>query len=267
MAKVAENTELVPQPPAQSPQSTQSDIIPSDLLGLAAEHAGEGVSTNAEHNVVPLVRRLQKMSDQLDENHGDFIAGARPGDIWLRDVSVLIKGSDGIVFQPCFFRVEYPEWRPRGGGGGSAPVHRWSEMPEDAVEKVDDSGRRHFLMPGGNEIIPTHYFTGFVMNMPGSMPALPVVIPMKATDIAIARSWMTRMNLKPLLADGKLPPSYLYLYRLTTKPRSNAEGTWHTWAVDDYGAVQSRDQFQRGSSLFHAMASQERVEEAATGEM
>lgn len=111
---------------------------PSFLDEYAERDAGEGVSTSAADNLVPLVYFLQTNSPQVNRREEKYVPGAEPGDIWLKGAptgSEIVKGEDGLIFQPCFFYRSVGEWVPRGeggqGGGGFVAEHRGTSLTFD----------------------------------------------------------------------------------------------------------------------------------------
>lgn len=220
--------------------------VPSTLASRAEKDAGKGLSTDRDDNVVPLVRRFQALSPQVNKKGMDYVRGAEPGDIWLKDVA-LIKGEVGFRFQPCAFWKDIVEWRPREQGGGY--VGRHDTIPEDAEEEFDEKSGRTVYKRGDNELIDTRYHAGFVLFDDGR--ALPYVIPMKGTDHQVSRGWMTRMNAKRL-ASGKTMPPWMSTYLIKTKDKTNPSGTWSTWDIIDDEPIETDDEYDRGLGLYEA---------------
>src|SRR5215475_3414815 len=94
----------------------KEDHVPADL---SDQYAGMGTSHAADDNLVPLVYILQKQSPQVERQDTRHIKGAEAGDIWLRNSpKEIVKGGEGILFQPCYFTINWIEWVPRERGGG-----------------------------------------------------------------------------------------------------------------------------------------------------
>lgn len=220
--------------------------VPAFLAERADVDAGKGLSTDREDNVVPMVRRLQALSPQVNKKGMDYVKGAEPGDIWLKDVA-MIKGEVGFRFQPCAFWKDIVEWRPRDQGGGY--VGRHDSVPDDANEEVDERTGRTIYTRHGNELIDTRYHAGFVLLDDGR--ALPYVIPMKGTDHQVSRTWMTRMNAKRLKS-GRTQPPWMSTYVIRTKDRTNPSGTWSTWDIVDSDEITTDEEYDRGLGLYEA---------------
>jgi len=231
------------------PQTKKAAEVPSlssKLADRANRDAGKGLSTDRDDNVVPLVRRFQALSPQVNKKGMDYVKGAEPGDIWLKDVA-LIKGEKGFRFQPCAFWKDVVEWRPRDEGGGF--VGRHDEIPGDAEEREDEKSGRTVYTRNGNDLIDTRYHAGFVIFDDGR--SMPYVIPMKGTDHQVSRSWMTRMNAKRL-ASGKTQPPWMNTYIIKTKDRTNPSGTWSTWEILDGPPIETEEEYDRGLGLYEA---------------
>jgi hypothetical protein len=251
MAKAAASEET------NLPSVPEPGTVPAFLKESVVKDAGKGVSTRAEDNLVPLIYILQAQSPQAQRKDPNYVEGGEAGAIWLRNSGVpAINGDDGILFQPCYFHVDWVEWIPRSKGGGF--VGRHLERPADAEQKQDPQNPNKFrwVRPNGNEVVQTRYHTGYVIF---EDMAIPYVIPMTSSGHTVSRNWMFMMNRKK--AFGVKPPSWACLYRLRTKPRTNAAGTWMTWDISDAGWVQEQDEYNRGEELNNSFEAGEKMVE------
>jgi hypothetical protein len=238
----------------------KEDYVPADL---SDRYAGMGTSHAADDNLVPLVYILQKQSPQVEKQDVRHIKNAEAGDIWLRNApKEIVKGSDGILFQPCFFAINWIEWVPRERGGGF--VARHDERPDDANRMVDpqNPNRIRYLRPNGNEVIQTRNHIGYVLEN-GS--AIPFVIPMTSSGHTISRTWMSEMNRHLITSGpnkGKTEAAFKYTYRMKTRLRQNQFGSWYTWDIKQEGGAVSTDQFNLGLQLHQGFVSGQRQTEA-----
>lgn len=247
--------------------ATQAAVggAPSFLKDLVKADAGKGVSTAAEDNLVPLIYVLQSNSPQVNKRHESYIEGAEPGDIWLRNASQpIVKGGDGVLFQPCFFQRDIGEWIPRdpdGGGGGF--VGRHLEMPSDATEVADEKNpaRKRFMSPRGTEYVETRNHAGYVV-LPSGL-ALPYNIALSSTGHSASRAWMQLMNTK-VIGDDKAP-SWAVLYRIKTRLRTRKTQSWFVMDVADGGTGAdptqwvSPQEYARGKALHESFKSGAKV--------
>jgi len=258
MKEIKEDSKMTKQvtPLPNIPNNLTPEQLDDDFKRMIAGDMGKGTSQRPEDNTVPLVYILQGLSPQINKRNDDYIEGAEVGDIWLRHApSPIIKGDEGILFLPCHFWKDYVEWIPRDAGGGFAGRHH--DLPREAVEVP---GSRSHKMPNGNDLVRTANHAGYVL-LPNLRP-LPYVIPMKSTGLKVSGDWMMMMNNKRD-DKGKVYPSYLYKYRLTTKHRKNKEGEWYIFDVADAGCLSKdeRQLYKDGQNLELAFQSGEKTAE------
>ncbi len=185
---------------------------------LATQDAGRGASQSSDDKFFPLISIIQKLSPQCDRSAPEYIDGAEPGDIYLRNFTPPIAtGEEGIVVQPCKMYVEYVEWVPREKGGGMAGRHL--RRPKEV--KVSSDGYR-MTMPNGNDLRETRVW---VVNLITDTGSTPFLIPCASTLNTFARAWNTAITQKKE-ANGTDSPAWRYLWRLTSKQRKNAKGSW-----------------------------------------
>jgi hypothetical protein len=206
------------------PQASQTPAtLSEDELTFLQEHKGEGISTAAEDNFVPLVYVLQTGSRQVIQGPA-HIEGAIAGSFLMRNApQPIVDGDSGFVFQPCYFYKDFAEWIPRERGGGLVGMHR--ELP-GGVEEIKDPrnpNKIKWRTSAGNEILERRNHLGFVVQDNGS--TLAYAIPFTSTGHSVSRNWMTVMQNRTI--NGMLPPSYAFLYRFRTRQRSNAQGNWY----------------------------------------
>jgi len=233
-------------------------VVPTFMKSRIEKDGGKGVSTAQEDNLVPLIYVLQAQSPQVNKRNPNYIDGAEASDIWLRNSpNPIVKGDTGILFQPCFFNKDWIEWVPRDSGGGFVASHL--ELPQDA-EKIEDPknpNRVKHVRPNGNEIVETRHHIGYAITDAGP---LPYVISLSGSGHTVSRQWMFMMN--GIQIDGVKAPSFAKLYKLTTKERSNAAGTWFSLDVADGGWVETDQDYQRGLELHDAFVKGEKKAEA-----
>jgi hypothetical protein len=207
--------------------------IDPELDAMLKADAGKGVSTAAEDNLIPLVYILQPLSPQVMEGPAQ-IAGARPGDIWLKNATdPIVKGKEGIWFMPCFMYQKWTEWIPRDLGGGfvaSYEYHGRDNPPDGAIRDTEVKTRPRYYFPDtGHECVETRYEAGVVWR---NGLALPYVIPFKSTGHAVSRGWMSKRT-GLIRKDGSIWPAWSHIYNLTTETRRNSQGTWYVFKIGD----------------------------------
>lgn len=220
--------------------------VPATIAEQIAQDAGKGVSLAQEDNLVPLIYVLQPLSPQADESDSRHLPGAKPGMIWLKNAAEpVIDGSEGIVFQPCFFQKNWVEWIPRDKGGGLVGIT--DECPKEA-QQVKDGNLIKYIMPNGNEVKETRYHFGFVHI---EDQRLPYCIPLTSTGHTVSRDLTSRMRSK--VVNGVRAPSWAYLYKLTTISKQNKKGKWFQFNIEDLSMVDDMADYTAGRNLYKSM--------------
>jgi hypothetical protein len=219
------------------------------------EQTGSGVSTKREDNQVPMVYVLQTNSPQVNKRGEDYIEGAEPGDLWMKNASrPVVKGEAGFEFQPCSFVTKFVEWIHRDDGGGF--VEAYDEMPKEAKEVPDrkDAAKMVWAMPSGNYVKETKYYTGFARFNGVTMP---FVIPLSSTGLTVSKQWMGLITSK-MTDDGKIYDIWTSWYRVTTKLRKKKDNEWFVAVVHDLGFIEDENEDKRGKVLHEAVMSGEK---------
>lgn len=263
MAKAATKSKAVAVPERKTSQVTVSKSGPSQaLMNRMGKSRGRGLSKSQSDNMIPLIYILQAQSPQVLKKNPAYVNGAEAGDIWLRNAAdPIIKGDDGMVFQPCAYYKEWVEWVPRDDGGGfvgrfsvTKPEHE-NEPPVNDVEEYtdDESGVTRWKRKNGNELVFTRYHIGYVIR---GNQSLPFVVPLTSTGHTFSKQWMFLMNSQQL-PDGSIPDSFACCYRLKVVPKSNKKGDWFAYDVQLEGWVDD-EQYAKGELLAKAFESGER---------
>ena len=122
------------------------------------QFADEGFD-NVDSNslALPFLKVLGQLSPQVTQGDSQFIAEARPGMIYNTVTNELYDGAAGIQVIPCFYKLEYIEWKDRDKGA-VAPVNVYP-ADSDIMSKTvrDDKGKDR--LENGNYVEETasHY--------------------------------------------------------------------------------------------------------------
>jgi hypothetical protein len=229
-------------------------VADSDIEALLNEYAGAGTSSAVEHNTVPMIYVLQSNSPQVNKRGDAYVQNAEPGDLWLKNAAEpIVKGTEGVLFQPVHFQFAWVEWKPNRGGF----VATHSDRPADAEQKqIDPNDDRLSWVrnSNGNQVVETCYVYGMV-NM-----ELPYVIPLSSSGFKVARDWNT--NARARKHNGKPIPLFATKYRLKTVFRSNDRGEWFTLGFDYEEGMPTKDQIMNGLEFFKSVSTGEKQAEA-----
>lgn len=218
---------------ATSEKEKGNSLVSAEQQRMMEEDANKGVSKDVDDNVIPLIYILQSLSPQALKQKPEYIKGAEAGNIWFRGTSTLIDGeNEGLLVQPCHFSKCWIEWMPNRGGF----VARHAERPAEAVLTKDKENpkKQVWKMPNGNTVAQSREHVVLVHHDSFDSPQ-PFVIPMAGSQHSTSRGWMMKMNSKNVPGTDKTAPSYSHLYRMFTIPKSNADGDWFGWDVQDAG--------------------------------
>lgn len=230
--------------------ATTTEKLPSKFEDRYKEDAGAGVSERMEDRLVPWLVVLQKLSPQVEKRDDAYIAGAEPGQFWLRNHPYPLK--DKISFQPSCFNIGWAEWKPDRGGF----VARHTTRPKDARNDGSD-GSPNWRMPNGNIVEEVRYFYGHLIDDQDSR-AYQFVIPFRGAGHQVAKDWNNRWNFERTLA-GVLKPAWAFIYTLTTKITSNTKGEWFAITIAKEREIDSEEEYNRGKQLRDAVVSGQKV--------
>src|SRR5210317_2503806 len=137
---------------------------------------------------------------------------------------------------PCFYKLEYIEWRDRDKGS-VAPVNVYP-ADSDIMSKTTRDEKGKDRLENGNYIEETasHYVT--IVEPEKSSTAM---ITMKSTQRKKSKKWNSMMmSLRQKRKDGKgffRPAPFTQQYKLKTVLEKNNLGSWYGWEIEHIGPV------------------------------
>ena len=193
---------------------------------------------------LPFLKILGQLSPQVTQGDSQFISEARPGMIFNTVTNQLYDGAKGIKVVPCFYKLEYIEWRDRGMEGSSAPVNIYSS-DSDIMSKTTRDDKNKDRLSNGNYVEETasHY----VMVLDDNNVASTALITMKSTQRKKSKKWNSMMmSVREKKKDGSFfkPAPFTQMYNLKTVLEKNALGSWYGWEIDHIGTINSNDALQ-----------------------
>ena len=206
------------------------------------EDASKGLGTIGQQDLaLPFLKILAQLSPEVNKRDGKYVEGAEAGMIYNSVTGELHNGVEGINVIPCFYKLEYLEWKDRGEGLG-APVAIYPSS-SDVLSKTKPDANYKDRLPNGNYIERTA--SHFVIIL-GDSPST-ALISMKSTQLKISRKWNSMMNGLKLKGKNGLytPASFSHIYRLKTTQMSNDKGTWFGWEVSKVGPVTDSQAYQQ----------------------
>ena len=210
------------------------------------DDAAKGLGAIGQEDLaLPFLKILGQLSPEVNKRDGKYVEGAEPGMIFNSVSGELYDGVKGIDVIPCFYKLEYIEWKDRGEGLG-APVAIY-DSSSDIMSKTKPDANYKDRLPNGNYIDKTA--SHFVV-VSGDSPST-ALISMKSTQLKISRKWNSMMSgIKMKGANGMFTPaSFSHIYKLKTTQMSNDKGTWFGWEVSKVGPVTDKGLYDQAKSF------------------
>ena len=227
-----------------------NQVAEKKTAGLPAnvfeDDAAKGLgSIGQEDLALPFLKILGQLSPEVNKRDGKYVEGAEPGMIYNSVSGDLYDGVKGIDVIPCFYKLEYIEWKDRGEGPG-APVAIY-DSSSDIMSKTKPDANYKDRLPNGNYIEKTA--SHFVI-VEGDSPST-ALISMKSTQLKISRKWNSMMSGIKMKGKNGLftPASFSHIYRLKTTQMSNDKGTWFGWEVSKIGPVTDQSLYGQAKSF------------------
>jgi len=227
----------------------KSAPLPANMF---EEDAGKGLGNIGQQDLaLPFLKILGQLSPEVNKRDGKYVEGAEPGMIFNSVSGELHDGVKGIDVIPCFYKLEYIEWKDRGEGLG-APVAIHASY-SDVLSKTTPDANYKDRLPNGNYVERTASHFVIVLGESSST----ALISMKSTQLKISRKWNSMMKgIKLKGKSGNLyePASFSHIYRLKTTQLSNDKGTWFGWEVSKSGPVTDSTLYNQARSFSESIA-------------
>ena len=221
----------------------KSEGLPANMF---EDDAAKGLGAIGQEDLaLPFLKILGQLSPEVNKRDGKYVEGAEPGMIYNSVSGELYAGVKGIDVIPCFYKLEYIEWKDRGDGPG-APVAIY-DSSSDIMSKTTPDANYKDRLPNGNYIEKTA--SHFVI-VSGDSPST-ALISMKSTQLKISRKWNSMMSgIKMKGANGMFTPaSFSHIYKLKTTQMSNDKGTWFGWEVSKVGPVTDKGLYDQAKGF------------------
>jgi hypothetical protein len=221
----------------------KSAPLPANMF---EDDAAKGLGAIGQEDLaLPFLKILGQLSPEVNKRDGKYVEGAEPGMIFNSVSGELYDGVKGINVIPCFYKLEYIEWKDRGEGLG-APVAIY-DSSSDIMSKTTPDANYKDRLPNGNYIEKTA--SHFVI-VAGDSPST-ALISMKSTQLKISRKWNSMMSgIKMKGANGMFTPaSFSHIYKLKTTQMSNDKGTWFGWEVSKVGPVTEKGLYDQAKGF------------------
>ena len=191
------------------------------------------------------------VSMAIIKQESSFIADARPGMIYNTVTNELYNGAEGINVIPCFYKLEYIEWKDRDKGA-VAPVNVYPS-DSDIMTKTTRGDDGKDRLENGNYVEETASHYVMVVEPDKSSTAL---ITMKSTQRKKSKKWNSMMmSLRAKRKDGKgffRPAPFTQSYKLKTVLEKNNLGSWYGWEIEHIGQVGSEETIKAAFDFYES---------------
>ena len=225
------------------------------------EMKGDGWdNTSQDDFTIPFLAIIQAMSPQVQENEGEYIEGAKAGDLLNTASQELYAGKDGVEFVPCYTQHLFVEWKNRqADGGGFVATHESdSDVARAAKERSTQFGKYTVPVEEGtdHDLVETFYIYGLIVA--GDEIVTPCMISFSSTKIKAYKGIMTPMR----QVKGK-PPIFAFKLKINTVSEKNTKGTFHNFKIGFAGGS-AVDSLMAPDNLF-VVAGKEFKDQIAAG--
>ena len=203
------------------------------------QFADEGFdNVDSKSLALPFLKVLGQLSPQVTQGDSNFIPDAKAGMIYNTVTDELYDGHKGITVIPCYYKLEYIEWKDRDKGA-VAPVNVYPS-DSDIMTKTTRGDDGKDRLQNGNYIEETASHYVMVVEPEKTSTAL---ITMKSTQRKKSKKWNSMMmSLRQQRKNGKgffKPAPFTQQYLLATVLEKNNMGSWFGWEISHVGAVQN----------------------------
>lgn len=153
--------------------------IKLDGIGRGNENVGQNI-------IVPRIKLLQKMSNEVDKHHKEHIKGAEVGDF----INTLTKQTMSEIY--CLsltFKVEWAVWRNMEVGGGYGGSFDNEQAAKECVASQE--------VPEEWETKENHAHLLLIKNPEtGELDSTPVIFDFTGSKLATSRAWNSKIAMQ-----------------------------------------------------------------------
>ena len=200
-----------------------SDKVPAHVKNSAGL-GNEEVST--EHLQPPRVKLLQQLNNEVDENHSEYIDGAKPGH-FINNVTKENYGTDLFVLN-VRFTEDFVVWKKREFGGGLIGTF-------DSLQQATDFMTEQNMDPEQHDVIQTHSHLLIEKNPETGELGIPFIMDFSSSKLRVSRSWNSQIQTKG-------GDRFSVLWKLESVKKANRAGQqFYNLDVTEVGWAQDKD--------------------------
>jgi len=209
---------------------SSNDTLPAHLK--AVEGVGRGNENVGTNVAIPRIKLLQKMSNEVDKHHANYVEGCEPGH-FFNTLTNQNYGNDIYVIS-LTFKTEYVVWRQLEAGGGYLGAFASQQEAQDKVNEQDK--------PSEYDINETHAHVILLKNpTTGQLDRTPCIMDFASSKLRSSKNWNSQIGMQG--GDrfaGLWKVSCVSTENKLGKAFMNCEASWVGWAMEeDYKAAEA----------------------------
>lgn len=216
---------------------------------------------------IPFLQLLQKMSPKVDEDHAEYIKGAKAGMLLNTVTGKLYDGKNGVLIIPAAYKRSFILWGGREGDGGfkgEFTVEEFEALSKDETKVKVVEGRAYVPDADGNinekksdYYADTRSHFVIILEEDGSYGS--AILSMASSQIKASKKLMTSLQQKKVSTPKGLqtPPTFANIVRVTTSGRSNDQGSWSGVDFELVGLVSDRNHYEAAREFYRTIVSGE----------
>lgn len=228
-----------------------------DYSALQQDGAATAIQVTPQDMAIPFLRVLQSNSPQVDRDSPKYVKGAEAGQFINTVTGRYWDGRDaGILVAVVAYQRSYTEWKPRAAdgkaAGGGGFVKDWGS--DDSLYKAatpDPVKKSKMMTDHGTEVVQAAMYYVYVVD-PETGLWDRMVFNLAGTQLKKARRWNSLIKAEQLINPETRqpfsPPPFFRLYRLTTVPEQNEQGSWKGVKIEPDRTIFD---VPNGSLLYH----------------
>jgi|TARA_Y100000114_G_scaffold107810_1_gene101152 hypothetical protein len=239
------------------PKDGQSNEVTVKKEGQVAtlnieQFADEGFeNVDSKSLALPFLKVLGQLSPQVTQGDSQFIPEARAGMIYNTVTDELYDGAKGITVVPCYYKLEYIEWKDREKGA-VAPINVYP-ADSDIMSKTTRGDDGKDRLENGNYIEETASHYVLVVETDKTSTAL---LTMKSTQRKKSKKWNSMMmSLRQKKKNGVgffKPAPFTQRYSLKTVLEKNNLGSWFGWEIEHLGVVENEETMKAAFDFYES---------------
>lgn len=205
----------------------KDEVMTTKTTAAVATVAPVQVDIAKEDMMVPFLKVIQSLSEEVTPGKDKYNPDVRPGDIYDSVTRTVFKDAKAVI---CGLKKYYAEWTPEVRGQLVGKHAANSDVVKNAVkvEKTTDKGNPYFTLQtaAGHDLIETYGVVMIIKN--GDGLTLPAVLTLSKTSFMVGKQLTTVLAIH----QSKGTP----VFKLSTTTTSNTKGSWFkpAFAFDSY---------------------------------